>query len=92
MPLLQGALITTGQAWTPVTAALMGILVSLSAAPAAEAANDHASCGGIVSTEASAGTWDVDNYKALAGDAPFGEFVSFGAKLHEGSYEACVPQ
>lgn len=77
-----------------VIAASLGILVSLSAAPAAQAAaNDHASCVGIiVSTEASAGTLDVDNYKALAGDVPFGEFVSFGAKLHEGSYEACVPQ
>jgi hypothetical protein len=76
-----------------VTAAAFGILASLSAAPAAQAANDHDSCVGIiVSTEASAGTLDVNNYKALAGDGPFGEFVSFGAQLHEGSYEACVPQ
>lgn len=68
------------------------LLALTAAAPAAQAANHHASCVGlIVSTEASAGTLDVDNYKALAGDAPFGEFVSFGAKLHEGSYEACVP-
>jgi hypothetical protein len=64
--------------------------------PAAQAANPNASCVGIiVSTEATAGTLDVDNFKAIAksGGAPtFGRFVAVGAQLHEGSYADCFPQ
>lgn len=60
--------------------------------PAAQAANHHASCVGIiVSTEAPAGNFDVNAFKAFAGEAPFGQFVAIGAQLHEGSYDACFP-
>ncbi|QDG68358.1 MULTISPECIES: hypothetical protein [unclassified Pseudarthrobacter] len=63
--------------------------------PAAQAANPNASCVGIiVSSEAPAGEFDVDTYKDLAesvGVSPFGQFVVTGARLHEGSMEACLP-
>lgn len=64
--------------------------------PAAQAANHHASCVGlIVSAEATAGVLDVNTYKAIAeagGFATFGEFVKGGAQIHLGSAEACFPQ
>lgn len=64
--------------------------------PAAQAANPAASCVGvIVSTQAPAGQFDVNTYKALAetvGSTTFGAFVATGAQLHEGSVEACLPQ
>jgi hypothetical protein len=63
--------------------------------PAAQAANEKASCVGlIVSTEATAGELDVNYYKAIAEalDYPtFGQFVAGGAQLHLGSPEACAP-
>jgi hypothetical protein len=71
-----------------------GLLALTAGLPAAHAtANSKASCVGlIVSTEAPAGEFDVNNYKALAGDsAPFGQFVSGGGHEHLGSVEACIP-
>ncbi len=63
--------------------------------PAAQAANEKASCVGlIVSTEVTAGEPDVNTYKDLAeesGLSTFGQFVAGGAQLHLGSPEACAP-
>jgi hypothetical protein len=63
--------------------------------PAAQAANEKASCVGlIVSAEAAAGQLDVNTYKDLAeadGLPNFGQFVAGGAQLHLGSPEACAP-
>lgn len=63
--------------------------------PAAQAADHRASCVGIiVSTQAPAGELDVNYYKAIAEEEglTFGQFVASGAQLHEGSFEACLPQ
>lgn len=74
----------------------VAILLAFAAGlPAVQAANPNASCVGIiVSSEAPAGEFDVGTYKDLAEDAgvsPFGQFVTTGARLHEGSLEACLP-
>jgi hypothetical protein len=69
-------------------------LLAVGAAPA-QAANDAASCVGIiVSTQASAGVLDVNYFKDIAredGTRNFGQFVQFGARLHNGTMEACLP-
>lgn len=70
-------------------------LLALGAAPA-QAASDASSCVGIiVSTQASAGMLDVNYFKGLAREDDarnFGQFVKFGAKLHNGTLEACFPE
>lgn len=75
------------------TGALMVVLISQGTV-AASAASPQASCvGTIVSTQARAGEFDVGTYKALAqslGETAFGQFVSFGAQTHEGSFEECL--
>jgi hypothetical protein len=66
---------------------------ALTAMPAAAAANDNASCVGIIAS-AQAPKLDVDQFKKLADEAGaknFGQFVAGGAKLHAGSLEACLP-
>jgi hypothetical protein len=72
------------------------LFVFIAGLPAAQAANPKASCVGIiVSTQASAGEFDVNTYKALAetfGLPTFGQFVAGGGQVHEGSFEACLPQ
>lgn len=72
------------------------IFVFAAGLPAAQAAAPTASCVGvIVSTQAPAGQFDVNTFKALAvsfGLPTFGAFVATGAQLHEGSYWACLPQ
>jgi hypothetical protein len=76
------------------TGALMVVLISQGTV-AASAASPDASCVGIiVSTQAPAGEFEVGTYKALAdsfGLPTFGQFVSVGAKLHEGTFEECLP-
>ena len=73
---------------------LAGLSVLALATPA-HAANDGASCVGIiVSSQAMAGDLDVNYFKDLAKDedAPtFGQFVQGGARMHEGSVKACLP-
>jgi hypothetical protein len=73
-------------------AALVALTTGL---PAAQAANEKASCVGlIVSAGATAGDLDVNTYKDLAealGYSTFGQFVAYGAQLHLGSPEACAP-
>ncbi|NUP60129.1 MAG: hypothetical protein HOQ04_03320 [Pseudarthrobacter sp.] len=74
---------------------LAGLSIFAAGAAPAQAANAGASCVGIiVSTQASAGELDVNYFKDLAqeGGAPnFGQFVQEGARLHNGSLEACLP-
>lgn len=69
-------------------------LLAVGAAPA-QAASDASSCVGIiVSTQASAGMLDVDYFKDLAREEDarnFGQFVQVGARLHNGTLEACLP-
>jgi hypothetical protein len=78
-----------------VTGTVVAGALALTALPAAAAANPRASCvGTIVSSLASEGMLDVDDFKSLAeqaGTKNFGEFVAGGAKFHEGSLEACLP-
>ncbi|MHC6593176.1 hypothetical protein [Arthrobacter sp. C152] len=76
-------------------ASLAGLSIFAAGVTPAQAANDGASCVGIiVSTQAQAGELDVNYFKDLAEDedAPnFGQFVQEGARLHEGSLKACFP-
>lgn len=69
-------------------------LLAVGAAPA-QAASDASSCVGIiVSTQASAGMLDVNYFKDLAREEDarnFGQFVQVGARLHNGTLEACLP-
>jgi ABC-type sugar transport system substrate-binding protein len=61
----------------------------------AQAANNRASCVGIiVSTYAPAGMLDVNDYKDAAKDLEydtFGRFVADGARQHAGSLKDCEP-
>lgn len=70
-------------------------LLTVGAAPA-QAASDTSSCIGIiVSTQASAGMLDVNYFKDAAreeGARNFGQFVQFGAKLHNRTLEACFEE
>lgn len=77
-----------------VVAALGAGVVLVGAGSASAAAAPEASCVGIiVSNLASAGALDVDDFKALAASegVRFGEFVSTGARLHEGDLASCLP-
>ncbi|ELT45459.1 hypothetical protein [Arthrobacter nitrophenolicus] len=73
-----------------------GLFAFTAGAAPAQAANNRASCVGIiVSTEATAGTLDVNYYKGVAEAFDydtFGHFVADGARQHAGSLKACEPQ
>jgi ABC-type sugar transport system substrate-binding protein len=72
-----------------------GLLALMAGAAPAQAANDRASCVGIVvSSAASAGMLDVNFYKDAAKGLDydtFGHFVADGAHEHLGSVEDCEP-
>ena len=75
-----------------VGALTLGMMLA-TVVPASAVANPKASCVGIVAST-TAGELDTSEVKALAdalGAPNFGQFVAEGAKLHEGTVEACLP-